>query len=520
MQQSEGTERRPLVVATNREPYRLLRTRTGEVRLERTAGGLVSALAPVVAANGGAWFAWNPDGQLDETAFARHIDHDLTLVPVSEEEFSGYYLGFANGTLWPLCHYALDRCRFSNEDWRRYIDVNRRFAEMIVERAPGNRLIWVHDYHLMLVPRLVRDIREPSGRIAYFHHIPFPAAELFCVLPWYREILFGLLGADLIGFHTQSYVRNFLEACSRLPGVRVEFARGSVHCGGRSIEVGAFPVGVEAEEIGRIAEETAVREQAESIRVQVPGKTLMLSVDRLDYTKGIQQRLAAIDRLLTKRPALRGVLTLIQIAVPSRVDVPEYRAFKKALDESVGGLNGKYAEDGWQPIHCVYRTFGRRKIIAHYLAADIALVTPLRDGMNLVAKEFCAARIDGDGVLILSEFAGSAESLGDGALVVNPFDTERFADTIGLALEMPAASRFERMRWLRAAVSRYDVHDWVRDFLAHADGGCVEGPCNTDPNPGTDEDLRRRVRPERLAERNLHHVAGAGKPGKSGKPGE
>jgi trehalose 6-phosphate synthase/phosphatase len=326
----------------------------------------------------------------------------------------------------------------------------------------------------MLVPRFVRDIREPRARLAYFHHIPFPAAELFCVLPWYREILHGLLGADLVGLHTQGYVRNFLDACSRLPGVRVDHANGRVREGDRTIEVGAFPVGIEADEFGRIAAEAATRAQAESIREQIGVRTLMLGVDRLDYTKGLQQRLAAIDRLLTKRPALRGDISLIQIAVPSRIDVPEYRAFKKALDESVGAINGKYAEDGWQPIHLVYRTFGRRKLIAHYRAADIALVTPLRDGMNLVAKEFCASRTDCDGVLILSEFAGAAESLGNDALVVNPFDIERFADTIGAALELPAEARAERMRSLRAAVARYDVHDWVADFLAHADA--VPGP--------------------------------------------
>jgi alpha,alpha-trehalose-phosphate synthase [UDP-forming] len=484
MRASEAENRGSLVVATNREPYRLTRSRGGETRLEQTAGGLVSALAPAVVANGGAWFAWNPDSQIDESAFAGRLGHDLTLVPVSGEEIKGYYLGFANGALWPLCHYALDRCRFRDEDWRRYVDVNRRFADRLAERAARDRLVWVHDYHLMLVPGFIREIREPRARLAYFHHIPFPAAELFSVLPWYREILRGLLGADLIGLHTQAYVRNFLDACSLLPGVRVDHAAGRVHDGDRSIEVGAFPVGIEVDEFGRIADEPGTVAQAESIRAQIGVKTLLLGVDRLDYTKGLQQRLAAIDRLLTRRPALRRALSLIQIAVPSRIEVPEYRAFKKALDESAGAINGKYAEDGWQPIHLVYRTFGRRKLIAHYLAADIALVTPLRDGMNLVAKEFCAARTDCGGVLILSEFAGSAESLGDGALMVNPFDIERFADTIGLALELPPDARAKRMRVLRAAIERYDVHDWVADFLQHADA--VQ-------RPGRDEETAERA---------------------------
>ena len=459
---------RPLVIATNREPHKLLKSSSGKQRLQQTAGGLVSALAPALAANHGAWFAWNPNAELDERALRQRIDHDLTLIEVSKEEIEGYYSGFANGTLWPLCHYALDRCRFRREDWSRYVDVNRRFADRLAESGSADRLIWVHDYHLMLVPRFIRARRGRSPRIAYFHHIPFPAADLFRVLPWHRDLLYGLLGADLVGLHTSEYVHNFLDACARLPDVQVDFARRRIVYDGHTTHVGAYPIGIDVEEFVSISDDVRIGQKAAAIREQLGVEKLLLGVDRLDYTKGIQQRLAAVDRLLTKHRSLRGSLSFVQIAAPSRTDVPAYKTFKRDLDALVGRINGKHAQSGWQPVHCIYRTYGRRALVAYYRAADVALVTPLRDGMNLVAKEFCAARTDNDGVLVLSEFAGAAEVLGSGALVVNPFDTEGFADTIGSALALGPEERARRMRVLRAAVAGNDVHEWLRKFLADA----------------------------------------------------
>jgi hypothetical protein len=294
---------------------------------------------------------------------------------------------------------------------------------------------------------------------------------VFRILPWNREVLRGLLGADLVGFHVESYATNFLEACRGLPDVEVDLEARIVRAAGRATRVRAFPIGIDSQEFARLANDTEIRKQAKTIRRGIGVEKLMLGVDRLDYTKGIEQRLQAFDRLLEREPHLIGAVSLLQIAVPSRAAVPEYSAFKKRIDELVGRINGKHAQDGWQPIHCVYRTFSQRKLIAYYLAADVALVTPLRDGMNLIAKEFCAARVDCDGVLVLSEFAGAAECLAEKALVVNPFDLERFAETLSSALTMERQDRTERMRALRDIVSAYDIYDWLHDFLEQADRG-------------------------------------------------
>ena len=456
-----------LIIATNREPYRVRKGRSADARLEATTGGLVAALIPAVEATHGTWFAWNPNGRIDLTGIADKLRHGLTLIPVSESEVAGYYRGLANGALWPLCHYAIDRCSFQESDWRKYIAVNEKFADRLAAEVSPECLVWVHDYHLMLVPGLLRErVREVS--ISYFHHIPFPSPEVFRILPWRDEVLLGLLGADLVGFHTSSYARNFLEACRSLPNARIDTQARTVSVSGRVTRVHEFPIGIDWDEFQGLARDTRVRKDAAKIRENLKVDTLALGVDRLDYTKGIHQRFESIDRLLTKWPQLRGRISLLQIAVPSRADVPEYSKFKKEIDECAGRINGKHAQDGWQPIHCVYRSFSRRKLVAYYLAADIAIVTPLRDGMNLVAKEFCAVRSDDDGVLLLSEFAGVSECLGEWALLVNPFDTERFASSIAAAIAMPQPDRAERMRAMREAVKRYGVYDWTRDFLSHA----------------------------------------------------
>lgn len=446
------------------------RERSGRRVLERTTGGLVSALVPAVEAASGTWFAWNPGGTLDLEELTRSIKHELILIPISEDEVAGYYRGLSNGALWPLCHYAIDRCRFQKSDWEKYVAVNGRFAEGLANASPSDSLVWVHDYHLMLVPALLRARRTHRGTIAYFHHIPFPAPDVFRVLPWNREILRGLLGADLVGFHVETYATNFLEACRRLPDVDVDLDNRTIRSAGRTTRVGAFPIGIDSRDFSRLANDTEIRAQAKVIRRGIGVEKIMLGVDRLDYTKGIEQRMQAFDRLLERQPHLIGAVSLLQIAVPSRAAVPEYSAFKKRIDELVGRINGKHAQDGWQPIHCVYRSFSQRKLIAYYLAADVALVTPLRDGMNLIAKEFCASRADCDGVLVLSEFAGAAECMAEEALVVNPFDLERFAETIATALTMEREDRTERMRALRAIVNDYDIYDWMNDFVEHANG--------------------------------------------------
>lgn len=454
-----------LVIATNREPCALRESVSGDTHIEQTTGGVVSALVPVVEASHGAWFAWNPGAKADEALLNKGLSYELTLIPVSEEEVSGYYCGFANGALWPLSHYAIDRCRFSGADWQAYVDVNTKFAEQLTEGAGARELVWVHDYHLMLVPELLRRGRSGPVSIGYFHHIPFPAYDVWRVLPWHREILRGLLGADVVGFHTRGYARNFLEACRHLPGAVVDDPTGSVVCDGRKTLVEAFPIGVDFDDFDALARKRDVRDEAHAIRAGLKVDKLLLGIDRLDYTKGIGQRFEAIDALLSRQPEWIGHLTLLQIAVPSRTDVPAYSAFKQEIDEAVGRINGKHGQQGWQPIHCVQRSFSRGDIVAHYLAADVALVTPLRDGMNLVAKEFCAARADGDGVLVLSELAGAADELDGSALTVNPFDVDRFSRVLSRALGMGGQERRARMRGLRRRVRDYDIYAWLSDFL-------------------------------------------------------
>jgi trehalose-6-phosphate synthase len=306
------------------------------------------------------------------------------------------------------------------------------------------------------------------GPIAYFHHVPFPPPDVVRVLPWYGEVLRGLLGADQLGFHTEGYVQNFLATCALLPDARVDRQRSTVGFQGRDVRVGAFPIGVDVRGLEDRARLESVGREAAAIREGLRVDKLLLSVDRLDYTKGIPERFEAIDQFFTIHPQLKGAVSLLQIAVPSRAEVSEYRELKRGVDELVGRINGKHAQHGWQPIHCTYRSFSLNSLVAHYLAADVALVTPIRDGMNLVAKEFCASRVDGDGVLILSEFAGAAERLGAASLLVNPYDVTAYVHAIGRALTMEPDERRQRMASLRESVGSSDVEDWVNDVVAHA----------------------------------------------------
>jgi alpha,alpha-trehalose-phosphate synthase [UDP-forming] len=421
-------------------------------------------LLPIVEECGGKWVAANTGSREREALITEHFP-GLRYVDVSPEEFRSYYLGFSNSALWPLCHYFLDRARFTLADWEGYKRVNLKFAACLArESEPGN-VVWVHDYHLCLVPGFLRS-KLRDVWIAYFYHIPFPAPDVFRVLPWHAEVLAGMLGADQIGFHTQSYRKNFLEACATLPNCQVDFAENIVHFDGRAVRIGAFPIGIDVREINRIAGSTSTRNDVNRIRKAHRVEKLLLGVDRLDYTKGIVQRFEAIDNFFQTYPDLKGAVTLLQIAVPCRENVSEYRSLKRNVDELIGRVNGMHSQDGWQPIQCTYRSYSLRRLIAYYQAADVALVTPVRDGMNLVAKEFCASRIDGDGVLVLSEFAGASEQLGRASLLVNPFDLSEFTSVINQALSMSPEDRRERMSALRRIVASNSVEDWFESIVA------------------------------------------------------
>jgi trehalose 6-phosphate synthase/phosphatase len=386
-------------------------------------------------------------------------------VPLSSVEISRYYEGMSNGVLWPLFHYVLDRLPLRVEYWAEYEAANARFADVIAAHHQPGDLVWVHDYQLMLVPALLRE-RVPDARIGFFLHIPFPSSEVFAALPAREAVLRGVLGADLVGFHTEAYARHFASAVRRTLGARAGsdgMPLAIEHPGGRTC-VQAFPMGVDAAGLGARAGRPAV--DAALARVTpTQGEALLLGVDRLDYTKGIPRRLLAFEQLLMQHPELRERVRLVQVAVPSREGVKAYQRIRRDVDEMIGRINGNFGTARWVPIHYLYRSLGDAELLALYRAAAVMLVTPVRDGMNLVAKEFVACRADEDGVLVLSEFVGAAAELSD-AVQVNPYDIDGSADAYYRALTMPRDERRACMRRMRELVSTNDVHAWSASFLS------------------------------------------------------
>lgn len=454
-----------LLLVSNRLPV-TVKVEKEAVSVVRSPGGLATGLSGPHERSGGLWLGWPGDVSRLTGAQRAQVEGQLAglrCVPLylSAGEVSRFYEGYSNRVLWPLCHYLLDRVPRQDRDWDTYRKVNERFADLVASHYQPGDTIWVHDYQLMLVPGLLRE-RLPGARIGYFHHIPFPASEIFRTLPHREELLRGLLGADLIGFHTLGYVRHFSSALLLLLGLDTDVDRIAYQ--GREVRVSGFPMGIDAAAYEALARDSAVLEEAQLFRESAGDQRLLIGVDRLDYTKGIPRRLLAVQRLLEREPAWRGRLRFVQVAVPSRTSVDAYAEYRDKVDELVGRINGLYGTVHNVPIHYLYRSFNMRQLVALYRAADALLVTPIRDGMNLVAKEFCAARPDEDGVLILSEFAGAAAELGE-ALIVNPYDVESMADAMERALEMPREERRTRMRWLRSQVQVRDVHWWVRTFL-------------------------------------------------------
>ncbi|MFN3975155.1 MAG: trehalose-6-phosphate synthase [Dehalococcoidia bacterium] len=451
-----------LVVVANRAPYAL--ASTGAHR--RHVGGLVSALEPVLNKRGGVWIASGGDTvrkSLPQKGLAPGAFFQVLQVPITEEEMQGYYHGFANRTLWPLCHLFLGRAVFERGYWRAYQRVNNKFALATIAEIASEDIIWVHDYHLALVPALLRaeGVTRPIG---FFWHIPFPPAELWESLPWAADLLEGMLGADLIGFHTPFYVSNFLEAVARLTPFSVDASHGVVHLPGRRAQVVAMPVGVDSVFYKEVGSQASTLARARRLRRALRASQVILAVDRLDYTKGVAERLRAIEHLLEHYPRYRGRIAFVQIAVPSRSQVEEYRRFKREVDEMVGRINGRFARAGWFPVHYFYRSFTPHDLAAFYRAADIALVTPLRDGLNLVAGEFIAANFDGEGVLLLSRFAGIATYMPD-AVIVNPYDYEGCAEALHQALSMDREERILHVRRLQTWLTQWDVHRWASTFL-------------------------------------------------------
>ena len=461
-----------LVIVSNRLPVSLREAAEGGFRLRPASGGLVTALDPILKRNRGLWIGWpgfsggtDPVPLIDEY----NRTHTTTLLPVelTPEEIELYYEGFANGAIWPLFHDLLSMARFDAGEWATYDAVNERFAEAVARSRRSRDFTWVHDYHLMRVAHHLR-ARRVRGQLHYFHHIPFPSADLFRRLPWHHDLLKGLLDYDLLGFQALRDRRNFIATVrEHYPGVQFTRKRRYtlIHMGKRTVRVGNYPISIDFGDFDRTARGEAVERETRAMRNAYPAEQLILGLDRLDYTKGIPHRFLAFERLLETHPEWRGKVSLLQVVVPSRTEVPRYIELKEELDSLTGRINGRFSDHGYIPIYYYFKHLTRTELLAHYRACSVALITPLRDGMNLVAKEYAASRIDLDGVLVLSEFTGSADQLGHGALMVNPYDLEGTAETIHHALTLPRAEREARMRSMRSQVRQNDVYRWVGWFM-------------------------------------------------------
>ncbi len=425
-------------------------------------GGLVSALAPVLREGGGTWVGWNGGIGGDSKTFRAAGIRNKPVV-LTKDEVENHYDGFCNGTIWPLYHDAIRPLEFHRHWWRPHIEVNDKFARATARATEARGRIWVHDYQLQLVPGMLRDLL-PEARIGFFLHIPFPPVEIFERLPWRKEVLEGLLGANFLGFQTRRGALNFADAAREIAGATGPAS--SLLYRGREIRAQAVPISIDVTEIRAVAAETEVERSAAVLRTDLgsPDKVI-LGVDRLDYTKGIDLRLRAFEVMLQRHPELIGRVSMVQIAVPSREDVGEYQVIRKLVEERVGRINGRFARAAWTPVHYLYRNYPFADLVGAYLAADVMLITPLRDGMNLVALEYVASRRDNTGALILSEFAGAAERLDD-ALIVNPYDLDGLATALYDGVMMSPEEQSQRMAKLRRSVGRWDVHSWARQNLA------------------------------------------------------
>ncbi len=449
------------VVVANRLPVDRVTEPDGTTTWRRSPGGLVTALGPVMQRGGGAWLGWAGVAGDPPEPF---VEEGMRLVPVplSESDIENYYEGFANSTLWPLYHDLAGHPEYHRHWWDAYVRVNRRFAEEAAGNAAEGAMVWVQDYHLQLVPAMLRE-RRPDLRIGFFLHIPFPPGELFQQLPWRRQILEGMLGADLLGFQRPGGATNFMRLCRVFLGHT--YRRNEVFAGERAVRVRAFPISVDVAELEELARRPEVHQRAREIRSGLgePAKVL-LGVDRLDYTKGIEHRLKAFEELLAEGEIKPGEAVFVQVATPSREGVQEYRRLRDEIELQVGRIEGQYGGIGTPVIDYMHSTYSRPELAALFWAADVMVVTPVRDGMNLVAKEYVACRHDLLGALVLSEFTGAADEL-NRAYLVNPHDIDGLKHTLLQAMHAEPADLKRRMRALRRRVAEYDVNRWADDFL-------------------------------------------------------
>ncbi len=464
-----------LIVVSNRLPIVVKKSDKNRYELIQSSGGLVTAMTPVLKRDGGVWIGWA--GNYEEEGVAlesllrqeeKNLAYSYEPVDINLKEYELYYKGFCNEILWPLFHNLSVYCNFSAEYYKAFKRVNRKFAQTVTETLIDDDFIWIHDYHLINTGEELRKYGI-QNKIAFFLHIPFPPAETFNRVPWCLQIVKALLSYDLIGFQTETDKKNFLEvvtACieegtitSKMPDPTTIVGRK------RESKVGVFPISIDYDEFSDAAGSKPVVQRYREIKEGYHGQKIILGVDRLDYSKGIPQRLKAYRTLLKRNPQLHTKVKLMQVLVPSREDIIEYGNLKREIEQLVGEINGRFSQPGWIPIQNCYYPLSREELLAYYRAADIALVTPLKDGMNLVAKEYCVANIDREGVLILSRFAGVRQQFKDNALLVNPFDEESVVDALKKALFMDSEEKHKRMEKMQENVRKFDIYWWVDAFL-------------------------------------------------------
>lgn len=453
------------IIVSNRLPVKITRDED-DFQILPSEGGLATGLAGVHQQGENLWIGWPglPTEQLDNPGYFTRKLNDLRLVPLylSEEEVEGFYEGFSNEVLWPIFHYISTYANYDLDNWETYRRVNEKFRDAILQHAEPTDQIWVHDYQLLLLPGLLREAL-PEATIAYFQHIPFPSQELFRLIPWRRELLQGMLGADLLGFHTFDDVRHFISSATRILGVHSHASQLEVE--GRTVFAEPYPMGTDSQRFSDLVNEPTVQERIAELKKNFKGQQLMLSIDRLDYSKGILQRLSALQLLLRENPRFHKQLVLYMVVVPSRDTVPEYQRLKEEIDRLVGHINAEFGTFDWYPIAYFYHSYPAAEIAALYATSDICVVTPLRDGMNLVCKEYVACKNDASGVLILSEMAGAAHELID-ALVVNPNNIHDITGAMLTALDMPDSEKTRRMDAMRRIVFKFNVYHWAKLFLS------------------------------------------------------
>lgn len=464
-----------IIIVSNRLPLNI-RIEKDQLEIQPSVGGLATGMRSVHEAYESKWIGWTglAENELTKTQKIKVNEavekEDCIGVPLTTEDVDLYYYGFSNKTIWPLFHYFTEFAEFKKEHWDAYYRVNKKFADIITKNCKSGDTIWIHDYQLLLLPKMIRD-KCPDVSIGFFLHIPFPSYEVFRILPWRNELIEGMLGSDLIGFHTYDYERHFFSSVRRLLGFEINFNK--INLNNRILKADSFPMGIDYDKFHNAAiqhhsksirDKSDIQQQLDKHILNSPDIKLILSIDRLDYTKGIAKRLHAFEYFLEKYPEFQGKASLVMLAVPSRSNVDQYQRMKSEIDELVGRINGKFSTITWSPIWYFYRSMPFGNLIDLYTSCEIALLTPIRDGMNLVAKEFIASKVDKKGVLILSEMAGAVKEMSE-ALLINPQNYEQIADTLKKAIQMPEEEQIERNTIMQNRLQRYNIDKWASDFL-------------------------------------------------------